>query len=229
MINNLLQNYPVDLIAFAWFILCWMGYSAFSYHKKDTPGNLAEITYGHRVKWMEALNGREDRIVDAAIIGNLMRSVTFFASTSILIVAALMPLLGYAERALQMMAVIPFVEESNVTIWGMKSILLIVIFIYAFFKYTWSLRQYNYASILVVSTPYFPNKSKISKKLARRNAKVLSNAARHFSLGIRSFYLGLAVLSWFLSAEVFIATTSYVMLVIYRREFLSKALNFLSE
>ena len=53
---------------------------------------------------------------------------------------------------------------------------------------------------------------------------VASRAAEHFNKALRSFYFGLAALSWFLQPWLFIALTGIVVLVVYRREFHSHTL-----
>ena len=45
---------------------------------------------------------------------------------------------------------------------------------------------------------------------------------------MRAYYFALAELSWFFNAWVFLLTTAWVILVLYRREFHSKALRILS-
>ena len=105
--------------------------------------------------------------------------------------------------------------------------MLILIFTYAFFKYTWALRQYNYASIMILASPPITKLNKKAEDIASRNARILSNAARHFSMGIRSYYFGITALTWFLNPNLFIATTTFIVLVMYRREFMSRALNIL--
>ena len=67
-----------------------------------------------------------------------------------------------------------------------------------------------------------------NQKLVTNNAKILSNAARHFSMGMRSYYYAIAVLSWYLNPILFIIFTSLIVMVIFRREFMSKALDILS-
>jgi len=215
----------IDLIAFIIFIFCWLGYSLFIHICKRKSDNLFGTMFEYRLKWMEESLDREDKSVDAITLGNLMRSVAFFASTSILIMAALIPLLTYGDNIQSFADKLPLISSSSVVMYELKILLLIIIFIYSFFKYTWALRQYNYASILILS----PVKTKKEKAIAaNRNAKILANAARHFSMGIRSYYFGIAALSWFLNPYIFIAASLLVVLVNYRREFFSRVLDIIS-
>lgn len=221
---EIINNY-IDLIAFTIFLLCWLGYSLYLRVFRKNKDNLYGIMLDYRLRWMEDCLNRDDKSVDAVTLGNLMRSVSFFASTSILIIAGLIPLLTYGDKITGFITKIPIFAIKPVVMYELKILLLIVIFIYSFFKYTWALRQYNYASILI----FTPIKSKTEiKNAATRNAKILTNAARHFSMGIRSYYFGIVAMSWFLSPYILICTSILVLLINYRREFMSKALNIIS-
>src|SRR5690606_16830950 len=109
-----------------------------------------------------------------------------------------------------------------------------MIFIYSFFKFTWVIRQYNYAAVLMLAAPVYRKEDEDLEKLKKESkyvekiATMTSNAANHFNMGVRSYYFGLAALSWYLSPILFMALTVFVLLVIYRREFLSKTLTLLS-
>ena len=218
----------VDLIAFLIFCICWLGYPLFAKFLRDRTDSLNHIVYLYRIDWMQNSIARKDRGCDAISIGNLMRTVSFSASTSILIIAALIPLLGYGYKLQIFLNKIPFAEHNSTTPVELKILLLVIIFIYAFFKYTWSLRQYNNTSIIILAAPVLQKKSPELAHLAKRNAKILTNASRHFSLGINSNYFGIAVLGWFLSPYLFIFFSILTFCIIFRREYLSKALNIIS-
>ena len=47
------------------------------------------------------------------------------------------------------LAELPFAVESPPLLWDLKVLLLVVLFVYAFFKFTWAFRHYNYCLILL--------------------------------------------------------------------------------
>lgn len=215
----------IDLIALIWFLLCWFGYSFYAdLMMKSDSDNISKIMHNHRVDWMRNTMNRDDINVDISAIANFVRTGVFFASTSIFIVAFLLPLFSFAEKGVTYLNQIPLIMEQSQRMWEIKTLLLVVVFIYAFFKYTWSIRQYNYAITIILAS----NKN-IDDLLINRNANVLSNAARHFSMGIRSYYFGLVMLSWFLHPVLFILLTFLVVIIIYRREFLSRLLKIINK
>ena len=59
---------------------------------------------------------------------------------------------------------------------------------------------------------------------ARSAGKICNMAGDAFNLGLRSFYYALAVVAWFFHPIAFIAASTIVVVVLYRREFCSDAL-----
>jgi uncharacterized membrane protein len=217
----------LDLSAMLWFFLCWVGYAIYYDHHSKTSKSLLTVMDGFRINWMREMLRRENRMMDETLIGNLLRSITFFASTSILLILGLVTLLKYREEASQIFITLPLAEQTPPILWELKTFLLILIFVYAFFKYTWSLRQYNYACILVGSAPA-RDRIELHEAYAQRGARLVSNAARHFNMGLRSYYFGFAAMSWFIHPILFMLATLWVVIVVYRREFQSKTLEYLA-
>ena len=103
-------------------------------------------------------------------------------------------------------------------------LVLIVIFMFAFFKFTWSIRQHSYCATLLGSIPAEndPDQEKSLKK-AMQFAGLSSLAANHFNNGLRAYYFALAALSWFFHPVAFMFASSWVVVILYRREYFSKA------
>lgn len=213
----------LDLIALFLFFMLWNGYNRYALHRYSKQANLMRLTDGLRFGWMEQALRRDNRIVDSTLVGNLLRSISFFANTSIFILLGLFTILGYREEATKILNSIPFALESSPLMWDIKIFLLAYIFIYAFFKYTWSLRQYNYASIYIGAMPFHDERLDEHEEIAARGGRLISNAGQHFNMGLRAYYFGLAATTWFLHPLLFIAATLLVIGVIYRREFRSRA------
>ena len=90
-------------------------------------------------------------------------------------------------------------------------LLLVAVFVYAFFKLTWSLRQFNYVAILIGAAPPPSEAGSVDGlSYADNAAEVASRAAEHFNKALRTFYFGLAALSWFVQPYVFMALTALV-------------------
>ncbi len=172
-----------DSLALAFFVLCWGGYSLYSDQETNAKHALVNATNRWRLQWMREMLGRENRSVDAITVGNLTRSFTFFASTTIFILAALVSMLSLQEKANVIIQDIPFAKISGPGMWQIKISLLILIFTFGFFKFTWSMRQYNYVSIFIAAVPDYRVRKDEHEKLAQTGAALTSNAARHFNNG----------------------------------------------
>jgi uncharacterized membrane protein len=233
MIALNLYGIPVmlaDIIALLWFIGLWACYSYYADYRRTGGVNaLVKVMYQHRMNWMFEMLKRDNRMVDAKVASNVMGSVTFFTSTTIFLLAGLLTMLTKASEGLNILTQLPFVTTTSVVVWEAKVIVLMVVFIYAFFKFTWAMRQFNYTSILIAGAPVIATKTALAKKHAERITKILSLAASNFNNGLRGYYFGLAALSWFLHPLIFMAATAWVVHVLFRREIRSKTLKILRE
>jgi uncharacterized membrane protein len=144
------------------------------------------------------------------------------------IIAGLIAVIGARDRAMAVLAELPFAVESSPVLWDLKVLLLIVVFVYAFFKFTWAFRHYNYCLVLVGCVPAPDRLTADSPRVAERLARIASSTARHFNRGIRAYYFGLAALSWFIDPWLFMLLSAWVVLVLYRREFRSRLLQMLA-
>jgi uncharacterized membrane protein len=213
-----------DAAACLWFALCWAGYTACADHSPWRRHSFSMAMNHERRAWMDQMMARELRMVDTQILGNLLRSLGFFASTTILLVAGLIAGLGATEQAIETLAELPFAVPTTKAAWHVKVLLLIVIFVYAFFKFAWAFRLTNNCSILIGAAPAAPADPALAAAQAERAAAIIGLAAHHLNRGLRGYFFALAALAWFLHPALFAVGSTWVVLVLYRREFRSRAL-----
>lgn len=219
----------LDIFAFVFFLVAWFGYSRYAVKHYHTRTNLMWTMDQIRKKWMIEMLHRENRIMDATLIGNLLRSIAFFASTTILILLGIITVLGtHSTEGLQLVKALPFAIGSSAFMWEFKLLVLAVIFTSAFFKLTWAQRQYNYSCALVGAAPAKEHLEEKHNEYALRVGELISNAGVHFNSGLRAYYFGLAAVAWFINGVFFIALTMLVVYEVYRREFRSHAVAALS-
>ena len=63
---------------------------------------------------------------------------------------------------------------------------------------------------------------------AARTARLAGLSGEHANTGLRAYYFGMAGLGWFIHPAVFAAAVTVVILVLYRREYHSRALRIIS-
>ena len=220
----------IDALALSWFALCWLGYSVYSSKMSRRRTCLSSVLAEHREAWMYGLLKRDNRVGDAALLGNLERNVSFFASSTLLVLAGLVAALGSGEDILAVAGNLPFAMAVSEHGWEAKLLLLSAIFVYAFFKFSWSLRQYGFASVLIGCAPEQAELDEVgARQFSVHAAQVISRAAQAFNLGLRSYYFSLAYLLWFLNPWAFMLGSATVVGVLYRREFRSRVLNALGK
>ncbi|MBL8697150.1 MAG: DUF599 domain-containing protein [Alphaproteobacteria bacterium] len=215
----------VDLFAFAVFAIAWAGYSWFA-DRRFAEHGLMGATARHRIRWMEQMLARENRIYDSTLVANISRSPNFFAQTSLIILGGLIAVIGAGERVSGLVAEVPFAQRTEAAAWHLKLGIEVIIFIYAFFKFTWSMRQFNYLMIVMGAAP--PHGSDAARQEGRavvaRAARMSDIATENFNSGIRAYYFGLAALGWFVHPLLLAAASALVVLVLWRREFHSRTL-----
>ena len=109
-------------------------------------------------------------------------------------------------------------------LWEIKCVGLILIFIYAFFKFAWSYRLFNYVAILLGAMPPSSQRDTAQAEAhVMRTTRLFEAAGRHFNRGQRAFFFALGYLGWFVSPWVLLATTALVVIVTWRRQFASNA------
>jgi uncharacterized membrane protein len=210
----------LDLIALAWFLGAWAIYSmTLAWRERHKLGLNSEMNR-YRDVWMLQMLGRDMRMVDAQIVAALQNGTAFFASTSLIAIGGALTILRSTSEIGEVIAALPFGINSTPVQWEAKSVGLAVIFVYAFFKFAWSYRLFNYVAIMVGATP--PAKDKELPEAiahAERVGRLCEVAGRHFNRGQRAFFFALGYLGWFLSPWLLMLTSVAVAFILWRRQF----------
>jgi uncharacterized membrane protein len=214
----------LDTIALAWFVGAWIVYSLVIEKTAKGRSSLNSLMHSYRDDWMERLIARDLRMVDAQVTAALQNGTAFFASTSILAIGGALTLMRASDEVMPVMSLIHFGSVPSRQLWEFKMLGLIVIFVYAFFKFAWSYRLFNYFAIMVGAAP--PNAAKDTpgaKAFAHRAARLCEDAGRNFNRGQRAFFFALGYLGWLLGPIPLMITTSGIVIVMWRRQFASPA------
>ena len=220
-----------DWLALLAFFAGWVGYATFAKRRASVKPSILATTNRWRRRWMLQTTWRENRIVDSAVAQSLAASPSFFASTSILIIGGLLAALGASDKATELVREIPFAARTSALVFDLKLVLLTGIFVHAFFRFTWSLRQYSFGVIMVGAAPEAKRYETAAQRelFADRAGRVMGLAAETFNDGLRAYYMAFAAMAWFFSAWAMMAGTAMVIWVLYRREFHSEVLGALRE
>jgi uncharacterized membrane protein len=230
---NVLTLLPwYDWLAVLWFFGAWAGYAWFAKHWGGQRPSLLATTNRYRRYWMLQATSRDPRVLDGIITQSLSSSPSFFASATIIIMGGLLALLGTTDKAAEFVREIPFAARTSMLVFELKVLVLLGIFVNAFFRFTWSMRQYTFGALVLGSMP--PPEDFAAGKFERehfadRAGKLLGMAAETFNDGIRAYYFSFAAIAWIFSPLIFAVATAIVVGVLYNREFHSEVLHVLRD
>ena len=219
-----MRTYLVDTLAVGFFILEWAVYAITLEHSAYGRDSLSARMHLYREVWIRRMLDRESRRLDMQIMASLQNGTAFFASTSLLAVGGALALLRSTSEALDVLKALPVDISPSPALWEIKCVGLILIFVYAFFKFAWAYRLFNYVAILLGSTPPASQRDTPQAEAhVIRTTRVFESAGRHFNRGQRAFFFALGYLGWFISPWILFVTTTAVVIVTWRRQFASNA------
>ena len=220
-----------DWVSLLAFFAGWVGYAWFARQRANQRPSLLASTNRVRREWMLQVTHREVRVIDGVVLQNLSTSPSFFASTTILIVGGLLAVLG-SSSASDLVREIPFAVRTSGLLFDTKVALMLAIFVYAFFRFTWSMRQYTFVALLIGSLPPpedFESQRFNRDVFATRASRMVGLAAETFNDGLRAYYFSFAAMAWFFSPIALVMATALVVLILYGREFKSDVLEVLRD
>ncbi len=221
-----------DWLALVCFFVLWIGYAWFARVWGIRKGSLIQTTNRYRGYWMKQATMRDPRMLDGLITQTLSNTPAFFSSTSILVIGGLFALLGTTDKATELMSGIPFAQSTTLIVFEFKILVLVAIFVYAFFRFSWCMRQYTFVALVIGSMPPpedFESGKFDRQKFADRAAAMVGSAAETFNDGLRAYYFSFALLAWFVSPLAMVLATLIVVAILYCREFRSEVLQVLRD
>ncbi|PHP67369.1 hypothetical protein CSC94_10055 [Zhengella mangrovi] len=213
-----------DLAALLGFVAAWLAFELAVDHTPLKHRSLSGLMARRRAAWMLVMAERDMRMVDTAVLSGLQQGAAYFGTVAMLAIGGCFAAMGATEQALRLFQDLPLVGGVSRTLFELKLVGLTLIYVYAFFKFGWSYRLFNYCSILVGSVP---QPSDADAETRRRQAMQAGEmnilAGRHFTAGQRGLFMALAYLGWFAGPGALIGSTLFVIAVLVRRQFFSNA------
>jgi len=220
---------PLDLAALAYFLLAIGIYRLIAGPRALEGRSLVGAIQRQRLRWMLNMAGRDNRMLDAILLGSLSQGNAFFASTSAIAVGGLAATMGSGDKLQAILGRLPYVASATPLVWEVKQLLILAIFVYAFFKFAWAFRLSHYAAIMLGAMPDAGAEREQCRSHAERTARLIGLAGEHANSGIRSFYHAIAAIAWFFHPLLFMAATTWVIVILARRDFFSRSLRLIAE
>jgi uncharacterized membrane protein len=214
----------LDLIAFLTFAILFGGYHHISSYRPLVDRSIVGAIQKQRMAWMRNMAVRDVRIVDAQLLASLSQGNAFFASTSAIGIGGLAAMIGSGDKVQSLFERLPYAAQATPVVWELKLVLMITIFIYAFFKFAWAFRLSHYTAIMIGATPIADGSNRVEcDDHASRTAQLIGIAAEHSNGGLRAFYFAIAALAWFYHPFAFMAATVWVLTILFRRDYFSRS------
>ncbi|MFN3546410.1 MAG: DUF599 domain-containing protein [Mesorhizobium sp.] len=213
-----------DASAFAVFILLWALFSQATSGRFVRRKSLTQLMNAHREEWMRTMARRELRMIDTGIMLGLQQGTAFFASSALLALGGCFALLQSSDTVLMLLADLPLAGTPDRPVYEIKVLGLMTVLAYAFFKFAWAYRLFNYCSILIGGVPMAKDAEQAPlDAAAARAGRMNVIAGRHFNSGLRGLFFAISYLGWFVGPAVLVMTTLLVLVVLVRRQFFSTA------
>jgi uncharacterized membrane protein len=225
-LNGLASFEAMDIAATAIFLLAWLGFSFLTDGRALPRQSLTWLMNRERGHWMETMTTRELRVIDTSILAGLQQGTAFFASTSVFAIGGCFALMNASEQVMSVFQDLPVALPFSRTMFEIKLLGLLLIYAYAFFKFGWSYRLQNYCTILVGAVPLVLNGEKPNERVKAAAKKAFyfnSLAGRHFNAGLRAVFFSIGFMGWFAGPVVFVFSTIFILIVLLRRQFYSRA------
>lgn len=207
------------LISTAFPLLCYLAYNIIVPQVEKLRPSLSVIMNMQRRRWVANAAQRESPF-DAILSGNIMGSVSFLASTAVLLILAIFAVFGQLPALMEALNSASPARVYSVGEVQLHLVVMLTMFVLAFFAFTLSLRQFNHFCIMLGAIDHSaPTSDEEIDAITRMNAL----GARNFNSGIRAYYFSVATVAWFVSEWLPIAACVVTILILAHREFFSSS------
>lgn len=198
---------PLDLAAFAFFIVCWLFYAPLlTMLSRGTLLNTDMTVI--RGAWMGQMARREVRLMDANLLGHALNSASFFASSNLLLIAAAAGALFGGESTFRSVSSLEVIQTSSRMLFEGQLALVMAVLARGLLDFIWAIRQMNYSLAIMGAAPEGEAIDPGTQAaFAGAATRVLNPALSSFNTGVRGYYFALAGAAWLFGPIAFFAAT----------------------
>lgn len=209
----------IALISTFFPLLCYFAYNIIVPQIEKLRPSLSVIMNMQRRRWVANAAVRESPF-DAILSGNIMGSVSFLASTAVLLILAIFAVFGQVPALMAALDSLSLDRVYTVLDVQLHLVVMLAMFVLAFFAFTLSLRQFNHYCIMLGA---MERGGAISEQEIDAITAMNALGARNFNSGIRAYYFSVATVAWFVSEWLPIVTCLVTILILAHREFFSSS------
>ena len=169
------------------------------------------ITNCVRQSWAESVISEKRDILAVQTLRNQVMATTFLASTAILISLGLLSAAVRPGIFEGISHALNLAGARDETLWMVKLLAIDLLFFFAFFNFTLSIRYYNHAAMMI----NIPETCDAAVNIESVTA-ILNRGALHYTLGMRGFYLAVPMTLWLFGPLWMMFGTLILLVVLYR-------------
>lgn len=200
-------------------LLAYFAYNIIVPQVEKLRPSLSVIMNMQRRRWVANATRRETPF-DAILSGNIMGSVSFLASTAVLLVLAVFAVFGQLPALMSALESLSLDRTYSVLDVQIHLGVMLAMFVLAFFAFTLSLRQFNHFCIMLGALDH---DRVTTEEEIDAIAQINALGARNFNSGVRAYYFSVATIAWFVSEWLGVLACLVTILVLAHREFFSSA------
>lgn len=208
---------PLDLAALLVFAVAWLAYEPLLKAAARGKGAINTDMTVIRLAWMKNMAGRENRFMDGQLLGHVLNSASFFASSNLILIAAAAGVLFGGESTFRSASSLVVIKTSTRLLFEFQIALVLVALARGLLDFIWAIRQMNYCIAVVGAAPDTEDQA-FKDRYGEAAARLLNPALSAFNAGVRGYYFALAAAAWLFGPISFLAVTiGAVSLLIWRQ------------
>ena len=206
-------------VAMVLLLACWISYGhLLRYFGRGSLNSQLAVV---RRYWMSAATRRQAKPFDAVLLGNLMNSIAFFGSATMIVLAGVLTLFTDIQGFHSTFSKLKFVQPTTLELFALQIGFLAFVLALCFLAYIYALRKLIYTTSLLGALPDISENCPTHDDMVDAVTTVLSEAIRTLNFGIRGYYYSIAALCLLISPTVCILATVTATAVLFYRQLLT--------
>lgn len=205
--------------AIAFLFFAWFSYAAILSFLSSGSLNVQLNTV--RTQWLAASLKRSQKPFDAILLGNMVNSIAFFGSATLIVLAGIVTVFASVQVVYNTVLDLPFVTHGSFELFVVHMAVVSLTLTIAFFSFIYALRKLIYVLALVGALPegeLDAFQQEQSHIMVCSASAVLTEALKTFNFGIRGYYYFVAALGLFVSPYLCMTLTFFMTAILIYRQ-----------
>ena len=210
----------VDGVALVTFLLAWLLYEPILQMARRPGSTIHTNMPVIRRAWMRNLVARENQFMDGQLLGQVLSSSTFLASSNLLLMAAATSTLFHGEDSYRSAAALGVLKTSSRELFELQIGLIVLALARGLLAFIWAIRQLNYCLAALGGSPHKGGRRASAEAYANAFSRLLNPALSAFGVGVRGYYFAAVAAAWLFGPWTFLcATVAALALLLWRQTF----------